>query len=127
MVRMIVAGSRGFDDYGYLSEKLDGIIEEIHDEIEIVSGGAKGADSLGEQYAEERGIPVKQFAPDWKRFGKSAGFRRNREMLDYAKEEQTVVVAFWDGESKGTADTIKKARMDGVDTRIFFYFGMGDD
>jgi len=69
---------------------------------EIVSGGAKGADRLGELWAEERGIPIQQYLPDWDGMGKAAGFRRNVQIVDHAD----CVVAIWDGHSSGTKHTI---------------------
>ena len=69
---------------------------------EIISGTAQGVDKLGEQIAQKYGIPVKRFPADWSRFGKSAGYRRNTEMANYAD----TLVAVWDGQSKGTKHMI---------------------
>ena len=71
----------------------------------VVSGGAKGADSLGEEYANANNIPTKIFLPDWDKYGKSAGMLRNSDIINEAE----IVVAFWDGESKGCKDAIAKA------------------
>lgn len=110
---IIIAGSRTFTDYQLLEETLDDIIKEEHivNPI-IVSGTAYGADKLGEQYAQKRGYQVIQFKPNWAVYGKSAGFIRNKEMADNAD----LLVAFWDGKSKGTAmmiDTMKKQHKHG--------------
>lgn len=72
---------------------------------EIVSGGARGADSLAERYAQENDIQLTVFPAEWDKYGKSAGYRRNHQIIDYAD----VVLAFWDGQSKGTKHAIELA------------------
>jgi hypothetical protein len=100
-MKVAVVGSRGFSDYKLLSETLDKIKITL-----IVSGSAKGADTLGEQYAKENNIPTKIFPPDWEKHGKMAGFLRNTDIINEAE----LVVAFWDNISKGTLDSINKAK-----------------
>ena len=107
--RVIVAGGRDFDDYELLKKRLDVILMD-YENVEIVSGHAKGADMLGEKYAAEKGIPLTVFPADWKKYRIRAGFIRNSQMLEYACGETPLVVAFWDGESHGTKDTIEKAK-----------------
>jgi hypothetical protein len=93
MIRVIIAGSRNFNDYKLLRSKLDFLLQNYNlNDIEIVSGTAKGADQLGEMYAKEKGISVKRFPADWDKFGKSAGVMRNKQMAEYA----THSVCFWD-------------------------------
>lgn len=106
--RVIVAGSRSFTDYATMERVLDHVLSElVHGgTVEIVSGTARGADRLGERYAEEHDLELSQFPADWKKYGKRAGIVRNEEMAVYA----THLVAFWDGESKGTRHMIAKAR-----------------
>jgi hypothetical protein len=107
MIRIIIAGSRGFTDYGLLKSKMDQLCRKRSaSELEVVSGVARGADLLGERWAKERGIAVKRFPAQWDTYGKSAGYRRNEEMAAYA----THLVAFWDGQSKGTQNMIDIAR-----------------
>ena len=101
-MNVIVAGSRTFDDYRLLRYKLDQILANKLPDVVIVSGGARGADTLGERYAQERGLPVKQFPADWDTYGKRAGYLRNEEMAGYAD----ALVAFWDGSSNGTRHMI---------------------
>lgn len=72
----------------------------------IVSGGARGADSWAEEWAVEHGISVDVIRPDWAQHGKAAGFIRNAEIVRRAD----AVIAFWDGESHGTADTLRKTQ-----------------
>ena len=105
MVSIIVAGSRTFNDYDLLKEKLDELIKGRPD-TEIVSGTAKGADLLGEKYAKERNFSIKRFPADWDKNGKSAGYIRNEEMAKYAN----ACVCFWDGKSKGTQHMINLAK-----------------
>ena len=71
---------------------------------EIVSGGAEGIDSLARRYAKEHKLLLKEFFPDYGRYGKSAAFVRNSSVVEYAH----IVLAFWDGKSRGTADTVLK-------------------
>ena len=99
-MKVAVIGSRGFDDYDLMVKTLDKIKITL-----IVSGHAVGADKLGERYAIEKGIETKIFLPDWKNLGKAAGMIRNTDIINEAE----LVVAFWDGTSKGSADSIEKA------------------
>ena len=122
MTRIVIAGSRGFEDYALLEQTLDHILDEQTDTIELVSGHAKGADLLAEQYAKENNLPIHIIKPDWKAYGRAAGPIRNRQMLDYAKEESPLVVAFWDGQSKGTRNTIETARSLGIPVEIVRFF-----
>lgn len=102
-MKIAVIGSRGFNDY----DKLKTSLEEYKDTSTLfVSGGAKGADSLGERWARENNIPVKIFYPDWDKHGKSAGYKRNIDIVDNAD----IVVAFHDGISKGTQHSIDLAK-----------------
>lgn len=104
-MNVIVAGGRDFSDYELMKEKLDKLFVNI--EPVIVCGEAKGADSLGKKYAEEKGYTVLSYPADWNTFGKRAGYIRNEAMAVVAD----ALVAFWNGESKGTKhmiDTMKK-------------------
>jgi hypothetical protein len=103
-MKIIVAGSRGFNDYDYLKSSLDNIIGDKFD-VEIVTGMARGADTLGIKYANEMGHEVKEFPAQWDKYGKSAGYKRNAEMAQYAD----TCVCFWDGFSKGTKHMIDLA------------------
>ena len=72
---------------------------------EIVTGGAVGVDTCAEEYAKKNKIRFTVFYPDYKRYGRAAPILRNRQIVDYADE----IVAFWDGESKGTLSVIQYA------------------
>jgi hypothetical protein len=103
-MKVAVIGSRSFNDY----EKLKDTLSKINLSL-IVSGGANGADKLGEQYANENNIPTKIFLPDWEKHGRVAGFLRNTDIINEAE----LVVAFWDQTSTGTKDSIEKAEKQG--------------
>lgn len=117
MFRVIIAGGRLFDDYTYLKDSMDYLLQNVKDEITVVCGKARGADTLGERYAEERGYDVHYFPADWDRYGRSAGHIRNEEMAKNAD----ALVAFWDGKSRGTKDMIKLARQYGLRVRVKNY------
>lgn len=114
--RIIVAGGRDFNNYELLKSKLDYYLGNL-DNISIVSGGARGADRLGENYAIEKGLKLAMFPADWNTYGKSAGFIRNKEMAEYS----THLIAFWDGKSKGTKHMIDLAKEYNLKTKIVLY------
>lgn len=100
-MKTIVAGSRDYHNYAHVETMLDYFVKD-HIIAEIVSGGAKGADALGERYANEHNIPLKVFPADWNKHGRAAGPIRNAQMGDYADQ----LIAVWDGKSKGTKNMI---------------------
>lgn len=112
MFRVIICGSREFDDYDLLKEKCDLILSrkaaDLTEKIVIVSGCARGADRLGEKYAEEKGYEVLRYPADWDRYGKSAGYRRNKQMAEVAN----ACIAFFSSvaENKGTKNMVSLAR-----------------
>jgi hypothetical protein len=94
-MKTVIAGSRGITDYNKLKEAVDRCGFVI---TEVVSGGARGVDQMGERWAREHNIPIKQFIPDWNKHGKAAGLIRNVEMSNYAE----AVIVLWDGSSRGS-------------------------
>lgn len=100
-----IVGSRDFNDYIKLKTEILKLypIEQIKC---IVSGGANGADKLGERFADEYNLDKKIFYPDWNKYGKRAGFIRNKDIV----ENSDKLIAFWDGVSKGTKLTIDLAK-----------------
>jgi hypothetical protein len=100
-MKVAVIGSRTFNNYELLKTTL-----EKYKISNVVSGGAKGADKLSEEYAKEFNIPTTIFLPNWEKFGKSAGFKRNHHIIQNAE----TVIAFWDGISKGTKSSIDIAK-----------------
>lgn len=114
--RVVIAGSRSFNDYDVLKSACDDLLQEksLKKGIVIISGGAKGADTLGERYARDRGYEVRRYPADWGEYGKAAGHVRNTRMARQAD----ALIAFWDGRSKGTGDMISQARKNRLDVII---------
>lgn len=102
--KVIIAGGRDFNDYELLRQMCDHYLSETNKRITIISGAARGADTLGEQYAKERGFKIDSHPADWS-LGKRAGYVRNEEMAKVAH----ALIAFHDGISKGTASMINLA------------------
>lgn len=117
--KVIIAGSRQFYDYSLLKEKCLKILsDKLKDcDIQIICGCARGTDTIGKQFAEEFGFKVLEYPADWEKYGKSAGYRRNKEMAKVAD----ALIAFWDGESRGTKHMIDLAKEYGLPTRIIYY------
>ena len=105
-IKIAIVGGRNFNDYELLEKTLNEYIENKTFLNAIVSGGADGADILAEKYAKELGVDMIVFRPDYKKFGRFAALQRNTEII----KNSDVVFAFWDGKSRGTYDSIKKAR-----------------
>lgn len=106
--KIVIAGCRNYHNYDEAKTYLDDCLADIKskNDIIILSGGANGADKLGERYALEKNFRVELFLPEWDRYGKSAGPKRNELMAqacDY-------VICFWDGESSGTRSMIAYAK-----------------
>lgn len=98
-MKVVIAGSRSITDYKIVS----GAIELSGFDITLlISGTAKGVDKLGEQFAQNHGIPIKQFPANWTKFGKAAGFYRNWDMAEYCDAG----IIIWDGRSNGTLQMI---------------------
>ena len=106
-VKVVVAGCRYYDDYSEAKEYIDLCLADIKNEndIIIVSGGAKGADTLGERYAKENDFKIEKYPANWEKYGKSAGPMRNKKMA----QSSDMVICFWDGESRGTRSMIEYA------------------
>lgn len=120
--KLIVAGGRDFSDYNLLDSKLNSfrwvvIDQNLADDIEVVCGCAKGADSLGEEWALANHVSIKRFPADWDKLGKAAGPIRNKQMGDYADG----LLAFWDGKSRGTNHMITYAKEKGLDVLVVNY------
>ena len=102
-MKVIIAGSRDITDYSLVKEA----IKEANLEItEVVSGCARGVDSLGEYWAQENNIPVKRFPADWEGLGRAAGVIRNGQMAEYGE----ALIAIKYPNSIGTNDMIRKAK-----------------
>jgi hypothetical protein len=112
-MKTIIAGSRTITDFQCLEKA---IAESQIPITEIVSGGAKGVDTLAITYAQQHHIPLTIMRANWDKFGKSAGFRRNSEMATYGD----ALIALWDGESRGTLHMINVAKERGL--RVYTHF-----
>ena len=119
--RVIIAGGRDFNDYEYMSTKLNELFKDQNlfnnKAIKVISGMAKGADTLGIQYADEHKLTKILFPANWKEYPRIAGFLRNNDMLSIA----THLIAFWNGESSGTKHMIEIAQEKGIPTWILKY------
>jgi len=98
-MKLAIIGSRTFENYSILIKNLDPLKPKI---TQVISGAAKGADSLGEKWAKGNNIPTLIFPADWNKHGKRAGFIRNEDII----KNCDCCIAFWDGKSKGTAHSI---------------------
>ena len=115
-MKVIIAGSRNFNNYDLLENTLIPFVMENNIK-EIVSGGARGADKLGILWGNQMHIPVKIFYPNWEEYGKSAGIIRNHQMGDYAD----YLIAFWDGKSHGTKDMIEYMKKLGKHGKVILF------
>lgn len=106
--RVVIAGCRDYENYEEVKKYIDFYISNIRKEnkIIIVSGGASGADAMGERYAKENGFEVEKYSADWKKYGKRAGPVRNKKMAEICD----YVICFWDEKSKGTKSMITLAK-----------------
>lgn len=117
-IRVIIAGSRNFDNYEYLKSNADMVLKFCQpDGITIISGTAQGADILGEKFAQERDYKIRRFPAEWGRYGKSAGYKRNEFMASNAD----ALIAFWDGKSRGTQHMINIAKNHKLKVVVFNY------
>lgn len=106
--RIVVAGCRDYEDYGGAKAFIEMCIKKIREKHTLIflSGGCKGADMLGEKFADENGFSIERYPADWQKYGKSAGPLRNLHMAkacDY-------IICFWDKKSRGTASLIYYAK-----------------
>ena len=112
-MKYAIVGSRNFEDYDLMEEVLDAYTNlDV-----IISGGAKGADSLARHYAVVNDIKLIEFIPEWSKYGRSAGFKRNKLII----EDCDICIAFWDTKSKGTKSSINLAKKLNKSLRIVEY------
>jgi len=115
-MRVIIAGSRNFNDYGIVKKKLNAILKN-QKEVTIISGTANGADKLGERYANDNHLKLEQYPAMWDLFGKKAGYMRNEEMVKFAD----AAIVFWDGKSKGSKHMIDISKKYNLKLRIVMF------
>lgn len=107
MRKILICGSRNWSDRPTVRK----VLRQIKHPCEIIHGNAQGADKIGAEIAAALDFSVTAVFPDWERYGKSAGLKRNIAMLEMKPE---IVIAFWDGKSRGTQHTITQARQQGI-------------
>ena len=112
--KVVIAGSRNFKDYALLQQKMSNYLQRKLPNVQVISGTAKGADKLGERFAGKHGLPLKKYPADWDKYGKRAGYIRNKQMAELAD----AVVVFWDGKSRGSKLMIDIANNLGKPLRI---------
>ncbi len=110
-MRVIIAGSRGINDYAKI---CDAVQQSGFLISQILSGMAQGVDSLAVRYATENGLPCEHFPAEWRKWARSAGYRRNTQMAQHAD----ALIAVWDGKSPGTKHMIDVARARGLRTFV---------
>ena len=119
--RVIIAGGRDFENYEYMCEILNDLFYNSTNfekrDIKIISGMAKGADTLAIRYADEHNLTKILFPANWKSYPRIAGFLRNEDMLSIA----THLITFWDGKSSGTKHMIDIAQEKGIPIWVFNY------
>ena len=121
MGALIICGSRDLADGGRGHKQISEFLMTLPQDTLVITGGAWGADWLGALEAYGQHFPIRTFPADWKKNGKGAGPKRNREMLAYLKTEPPprMVLALPTKDSKGTRDMIKIAEAaEGVDVRV---------
>ena len=116
MKRLLVTGSRGWKDTNRIHKEL----VLIHNAwggpaIELVHGGAVGADRLAESEAQLLGWKTTPVEADWKLSGRRAGIERNEKMM---LMQPAACLAFWDGNSRGTEDMIRRCVRNGIPVKI---------
>jgi len=116
-MKLAIVGSRTFNDEDLLHNIIMGYMWKEDWSLTIISGGATGADSLAKEFAETYGYNYIEYPAEWDKYGKSAGYKRNKLIVDNCD----IVLAFWDGKSKGTKHTIDLAREAKKPTFIVYF------
>ena len=106
-LRVLVCGSRGYSSRARIGLRL----AELPAGSEVIHGAARGADEIADGFAREFGMKVTRYPANWFKHGRKAGIIRNVEMLDTKPD---LVLAFWDGFSRGTKHTIDEAERRGI-------------
>lgn len=128
-MRLIIAGSRTFNDFSFLKEKVLDFIEEIIQDIsitdidcfkdwELIEGECEGTDLLGKRFGWEAGMTIREYPADWNRLGKKAGPIRNGQMAEYASQSKRGACIVFDGGGPGSANMIKQAKEYGLILKI---------
>lgn len=121
-MKLAVIGSRDFTNYQLLKRYLDEFQKEYPFDT-IISGGARGADSLAEKYAKANNLAFFSYLAEWEMYGARAGFVRNKEIIRNAD----MIIAFWDGTSRGTLHSIKLAEKQRKKHIVIYYSKIDSD
>jgi hypothetical protein len=119
-MKIVIAGSRNITNTQQVFSKIANGLSKLASgldckEITVISGGARGIDTIGEEWAKVVGSPIKRFLPNWNTYGKKAGYLRNKEMI----KEADALIAIWDGKSPGTRHIIALAKFKGIPMAIY--------
>lgn len=114
-MKVVICGGRTFKKYQLVEDIINDAIKNGLIITQVVSGGAKGVDTMGENWAVKNGVDIKRMEAEWNKYGLSAGPIRNAKMGDYAD----AIIAIWDGESKGTKHMIEYATKKGLSLHIY--------
>ena len=114
-IHLAIVGSRSITDDTFVKRILNSYKFMFGTPSYIISGGAKGIDSIGESWADNLKINKKIFKPDWTKYGKKAGFIRNEDII----KNCDICLAIWDGESKGTKNDIELCKQYNKNLLIF--------
>ena len=116
-LRITIGGCRDFNDYVMFCSCIEKYLKTVDDTKKIIflSGHCSGADEMAEKYAKEKGYVLEIYPADWKKYGKAAGPKRNKEMV----EKSDIIIAFWDGKSKGTKNLIDLAKKKDIQIKIY--------
>lgn len=117
MYKVLVCGSRSITDYTLVKTFLEKELLPYSPDVLVISGCAAGPDKLALQFAEEHNLPTLEMPAGWDKYGKRAGYIRNKQMID---ENPDLVIAFWDKESKGTKNTLNLAKEKNIPTLIIY-------
>lgn len=107
-MKVAVIGSRGLE--------IENLEEYLPKETtEIISGGAKGIDTCARNYAKSHGIKLTEILPEYEKFGRAAPLKRNDQIIEYAD----LILAFWDGKSRGTRYVIEESQKSGKRIKVY--------
>lgn len=122
-MKVIIAGGRDFTNVNVMATTLNNLQDVDHvieiEKLTLICGMARGADLTAYKLFREVGLPIKMYPADWDQYGKQAGFIRNTQMADVAD----MLIAFWDGESRGTAHMINTMKQQHKSVFVFNYEG----
>ena len=119
MKKIIVAGGRDFTDRDRIRNicRIYFCNSWLNAADVLISGGCRGADALAQEWAENSGFDFILHPADWDKHGRAAGPIRNRQMA----QDGNMLIAFWDGKSRGTKNMIEEALKAGLEVHVYRY------